>query len=109
MSLPQGCATTYDDGRVLRQVETTALLMSMRLAGCTAAGRSSGTLFVDHGAAPENAELNADSASDDFANRLAGFRVFRQRRVIHALMNFEASRRIARLARNGLVGVGWHG
>jgi len=85
-----------------------ALLVSMRPTGCTAAGGSCGTLFVHYGAALENAELDADSAGDDFADRLTGFRVFCHRRVVHTLMNFEAPRRIAGFARNGLVGVGRH-
>ena len=62
----------------------------MRPAGGATTSGSCGTLLVDHGAAPEKPQLDANSARDDLAYGLAAHRVRGQRAVTHALRYFEA-------------------
>ena len=51
----------------------------------------------------------AQAAHEDAPDRLAGFRVFRQRRVLHALVDFVAAHFAAGLGRDGFVNVSRHG
>jgi hypothetical protein len=80
----------------------------MRPAGGATTSRSCGTLFVDHGTAPEKPQLDANSARDDLAYGLAAHRVLGQRTVTHALRYFEASRLAAGVARDGFISVSRH-
>ena len=82
--------------------------MPMWPACCAATRGGSRALFVDHRAASEHAEFQANPASDDFSNRLARGRILREWVVAHALKNLEAARLFGRIAGNCLVNVGWH-
>ena len=53
-------------------------------------------------------EHHATAARDDALAGLTSFRVFLERRILHALHNFERARLLPLLFRNGLVGVSWH-
>src|ERR1035437_2345733 len=52
---------------------------------------------------------HAEATEDDAADRFAVFRMFRERSVLHALLDFEIARLLAGLRRNGFVNVGGHG
>ena len=81
----------------------------MWFAACATTSSGCGTLLIDYRAAPENPSSNTNSTSDDFAHRFAGHGVFGQRPVTHTLHYFEAPWLVARVMRDGFVGVGWHG
>lgn len=80
----------------------------MWFAACAATSGSGRTLFIDHGTAPENPELDTNTAGDDLAYGFAGRRVLAQRLCTHTLCYLEAPRLVARIARNGFVGIGRH-
>jgi len=52
---------------------------------------------------------DAQPARDDAADRFAGFRVARERGVLHALANLVSAHCFVRRGRNRLVGVDGHG
>ncbi len=77
-------------------------------AACAATSGGGRTLFIDHGTTPENPQLDTNTTGDDLAYGFAGRRVLGQRLVTHTLCYLEAPRLVARIAGNGLVGIGWH-
>lgn len=77
-------------------------------AACAATSGSGRTLFVDHRAAPENPQPDANTTGNDLAHGFTGRRVLGQRLVTHTLCYLEAPRLVARPARNGFVGIGRH-
>lgn len=80
----------------------------MWFAACAATSGGGRTLFIDHRTTPENPQLNTNTAGDDLAHGFAGRRVLGQRLVTHTLCYLEAPRLVARIARNGFVGIGRH-
>jgi len=82
--------------------------MPMRPACCATTGRGRGTLFIDDGAAPENAELDTCATGNDLANGRACHRIRGQGIVSDALKNLETPWLRGRVARNGFISVGGH-
>jgi len=80
----------------------------MWFAACAATSGGGRALFIDHRTTPENPQLDTNTTGDDLAYGFAGRRIFGQRLVTHTLCYLEAPRLVARIARNGFVGIGRH-